>query len=96
MLEEAYDALDHLERFLQGSEFLVGNSLTLADLAVSPTIQNLRIWLTLDATKYGRILAWFDRVEKSFPGFKEMSEPHLEGFAKDHAAKFASIKKQVE
>lgn len=92
--EAAYGALDHLERYLVDDEFLVGNSLTLADLTVAPTVTNLQIWLPIDATKYTRILAWLDRVRVAFPEFEQLNQPFLDELAIVHSAKLAANQKQ--
>lgn len=93
MIETAYSAFDHLERYLEADQFLVGDSLTLADMAVGTTVTNFLIWLPLDAAKYVRTFAWLERVAKAFPKFKEMDEPFVNEFAEVFKAKLLENQK---
>lgn len=74
-ITEAYSLLD---RFLENSIYLVGDSLTLADLTCITTVTQLEIVLPIDNDKYKNIRPWIHRLER-LPYFTELnSEPMIE------------------
>jgi len=68
--QAAIDALDALERGLDGRAFLVGESYTIADLALYG-YTHLAPEAGVDLARYPEIRAWLGRVEKQ-PGFVPM------------------------
>lgn len=72
------EAFDHVERFLQDGRFLVGDTLTLADLAMSTTITNILEWAPLeDGPRYQRITAWLKRIDAELPYYAELNAPKV-------------------
>lgn len=93
LITDAHAAIDQLEKYLESGDFLVGNSLTLADLAVSTTITNLRVWAPFADTKYPRIEKWLKRVEHKFPAYTELNTAFIAPFAKFFNARLAYNKR---
>ena len=61
--EELPKLLAYLERAIPASGFLVGDRLTLADLAVASPLMNLRHCGTcIDAAAYPKIAAWSEAI----------------------------------
>lgn len=94
VVEKAYEAMDIVERFLEKDDFLVGNTLTLADLTLITTVNNLQIWLPLDTKRFKRTLAWIDRVKTEFPWFDELNKAYLEVYTKQIQDKLSANKMQ--
>ncbi|KAL1396326.1 hypothetical protein pipiens_010599 [Culex pipiens pipiens] len=51
------------------SDYIVGNSLTLADLSCVASIASINALFPIDATKYPKLAAWYARVAES-PSYK--------------------------
>lgn len=62
------------ELFLKGSEFLVGNTFTLADIVLFPQLAYL-VRLHFDLSKYRALSGYYERL-KERPCFKETWPPH--------------------
>lgn len=74
-LQEAYDLT---EKFLETDQYMVGNRLTLADLACVTTITQIdRSFLPLDNDKYPKIRAWLDRLAE-LPYFYDLNTKVLD------------------
>ncbi|XP_053690781.1 glutathione S-transferase 1-like [Sabethes cyaneus] len=78
-----YDAYDLLEGMLQ-SDYLVGDSLTLADISCSTSLTTLNLLFPVDADKCPKLVAYLKRLEQNLPNHKEfnlerskLSEAHL-------------------
>lgn len=56
------ESLDFLEGFLQNDDYLVGNKLSVADLANVTTAVTILKILQIDEAKYPKMLAWIDRI----------------------------------
>lgn len=72
-VETIYKAYDVLEAFLATDPFLVGSSLTIADVSASITLPFLDVFAPILTDKYPKILAWLDRVKKTIPFFEEIN-----------------------
>ncbi|KAJ8919165.1 hypothetical protein NQ315_012151 [Exocentrus adspersus] len=75
-VEHANKALAFLDTFLEKSEFVAGDHLTLADLALVVQISNLGV-LKHDISPYKNINRWYAKVKVTAPGYKEANEDHL-------------------
>ncbi|XP_031621228.1 glutathione S-transferase 1-1-like [Contarinia nasturtii] len=62
-----------LEAFLASDPFLVGNTLTIADICAASNVLPLQIFAPLETEKHRNILAWLSRVSKTIPFFDEMN-----------------------
>nr|QYA72012.1 glutathione S-transferase [Anoplophora glabripennis] len=76
-LKKANESLEFLDTFLNDSEFVAGDHLTLADLSLVVQISNLEV-LKHDLSPYKNIRRWYDKVKVTAPGYKEANEDHLE------------------
>lgn len=79
--EELPPILDYLERTLPENGWLVGNQLTLADIAVATAFANFRhLGMTIDAERYPKVAAFADRMlaRPSFAGWVEREAAFLE------------------
>ncbi|XP_053677664.1 glutathione S-transferase 1-like [Anopheles nili] len=56
-----------------GTDYLVGNSLTLADISVSTSLSTLNVLFPADATKHPKVLAYLKRLEQTMPNYKEIN-----------------------
>nr|APX61033.1 putative glutathione S-transferase epsilon class member 5 [Leptinotarsa decemlineata] len=57
---EAYGAL---EQFLQGSKYVAGDDMTIADFSIWTTITNSSDYLPVEEIKYPNITSWLKRME---------------------------------
>lgn len=79
--EELPPILDYLERTIPESGWLVGESITLADIAVATAFANFRhLGMTVDPGRYPKVAAFADRMlsRPSFAGWVEREAAFLE------------------
>lgn len=72
-IDNIYTAYDVLETFLATDPFLVGESLTIADICASITVPFLDVFAPIQAAKYPKILDWMERVKNITPFFEEIN-----------------------
>lgn len=70
VLEEVDKAYGFMEKFLEADVYLVGDSLTVADLACGASISSLFELVPADPEKYPNLHAWFKRI-KGLPYYEE-------------------------
>lgn len=68
----ANDALKVLDETLSKSSFLVGNEVTMADVAVYGDVAYAEE-AAIDLAPYSNVKAWMGRIEK-LPGFKKYAD----------------------
>lgn len=71
-LNAIHGAYDLLEATLQ-SDYLVGNSLTLADVSCSTSLSTLHALFPIDAGKCPKLVAYLQRLEQNMPNYKEFN-----------------------
>lgn len=79
--EELPPILDYLERTIPESGWLVGEGITLADIAVATAFANFRhLGMTMDGARYPKVAAFADRMlaRPSFAGWVEREAAFLE------------------
>lgn len=79
-VELIYNAYDILEAFLATDPFLVGNSLTIADISVANSVLPLEFYAPLQTDKHPKILAWLDRIRQTIPIFDEINAKPIQEF----------------
>lgn len=79
VIDALYAAFDLLETFLQHDDYLVGNSVTVADLCCVATAHSSLAILDLDNGKYPKVLAWIDRLF-ALSYVKEVNGHSAQGF----------------
>lgn len=72
-IDYIYKSLDTLEAFLTSDPFLVGNTLTIADISVAVTVLQQEVFAPLTADKHSKIMAWLKRVRGAAPAFDEIN-----------------------
>lgn len=87
--DAVFTALDFLEIFLEKDDYLVGNSITIADICCVATVSTVKAVLGLDADRYPKTNAWIERLEQlpyinEYNGkinarFREFFDSKLEG-----------------
>lgn len=68
-LEAISSAFDTLETFLSDAQYLVGDSLTIADICVLANVTTLHLHVPLDPEMHGNILAWIERLSAELPSY---------------------------
>jgi glutathione S-transferase len=79
--EELPPILDYLERTIPDSGWLVGEGISLADIAVATAFANFRhLGMTIDDSRYPKVAAFADRMlaRPSFAGWVERETAFLE------------------
>lgn len=79
-VDSIYAAYDILEIFLASDLFLVGSSLTLADISVSATVILLETYAPLQSDKHSKILAWLKRLSQTISFFDEINTKYANEF----------------
>ncbi|EDW91643.2 LOW QUALITY PROTEIN: uncharacterized protein Dyak_GE11955 [Drosophila yakuba] len=78
-LDSIHRGLKLLETFLHNSSYLVGDSLTLADLLSGPTVSALRAAVDIEPVEYPKVSAWLDRLNQ-IPFYKAINEEAVQGY----------------
>jgi len=78
-LDTVHRGLKLLETFLASDPYLVGDSLTLADLVSGPTVSALRAAVDIEPSEYPKVTAWLDRLNQ-IPYYKEINEGPVQGY----------------
>lgn len=73
LLEEAKEGLEIFDKLLEGKQWLVGDSYTIADICCVSTVSSMTVLLQLN--EYPNVQAWLKRCEKHLPGYGKYNEP---------------------
>lgn len=79
-MDEFLQAYRTIELLLTGTLYLVGNTVTLADLSLWPQIESLVQLIPIDGKKFPKFVIWLDRM-RTLP----TAEMNRQG-AEDHVA----------
>lgn len=60
---EVYEAFDFLEIFLANSKYLVGNTMTVADISCITTVSSL-LFAPINPIKYPKLNEWIKRMKQ--------------------------------
>ncbi|XP_044270681.1 glutathione S-transferase 1-like [Tribolium madens] len=72
------ESFDVLEKFIEDSEWMAGNSLTIADYSLVSSIASVNNVIPIDPEKYPKLIAWFQRC-KSLPEYEVTRKGQEEG-----------------
>lgn len=78
IVADGYEAYDHLEAFLANDDYLVGDELSLADLACITSVSQMEIFAPIDSDKYPRLSGWMQRLDSQLPYLKEINGVNLQ------------------
>lgn len=95
VIDSFYEAYDILEKFLKDGPYLVGDSLTIADLCTIPTVTSIVYHAPIDPNKYPKITEWIARVSE-LPYYEELSGQYVEQLATFLEEKKAAHKLQAK
>lgn len=71
-------AMQFLNAFLEGNEYLTGAQLTLADIAVLSSVATAVVALDYKLTPYPNVEKWFKMLQSTVPYYKEIMEENCE------------------
>lgn len=63
-IDALHAALELLETFLKDDKYLVGNSLTVADLCCLVTVVSFELHFPIESEKYPKVHAWIERLKE--------------------------------
>lgn len=75
-LKEIQEAYNIMETYLKNSEYLVGDTLTIADLSCVASVSTCTIITPISAEKHPKLIKWYNKL-KSLPYYKEANEEGL-------------------
>ncbi|XP_060649079.1 glutathione S-transferase D4-like [Drosophila nasuta] len=71
LFKKVEEALNFLDTFLDGKQYVAGDSHTVADIVILSTISSFKAF-GLDISKYNNIVKWYERGTKRAPGWNEV------------------------
>lgn len=77
LLANANEAYAFMESFLTAERYLVGDTITVADLSASTHVTQLNALVPIDAGKYPKLTAWLHTIDEELPYFEEENTHHL-------------------
>lgn len=76
-LDEAYGFLD---KFLEGSTWVAGNNITIADMTVAATVSTAADSVGYDISPYPHVVKWFAKAKTSLTGYDEANQKGVDAF----------------
>lgn len=76
--EKANTIYGLLEKFLEGRKWIAGDSITLADFSLVPTVSSYNLFVPIDAGSYPKLTAWLDSAKESFLNYDDINVKGLE------------------
>jgi len=86
-----HDALSYVDKFLEGSRWVAGSSMTIADFAYVTPVYSM-VTLGLDLSAYKNVTAWLARCKAEMPGYEEVNEPGAEALANEVCSRLEGSK----
>merc|ERR1711915_32582 len=80
-LEKLQEALGWLNGFLEGDDYAVGNSVTVADHTLVASVSTFEA-AGIDLSKHPNVLAWLSRCKANMPGYKQANDQGAQEFGK--------------
>ncbi|XP_037728773.1 glutathione S-transferase D2 isoform X1 [Drosophila subpulchrella] len=69
-LKRIETAFGFLDTFLEGQEYVAGDSLTVADIAILANVSTFEV-IEFDFSKYSNVVRWYANAKKVTPGWDE-------------------------
>jgi len=69
-LTKIQDAFKFLDTFLEGQDYVAGNTLTVADLSLVATVSTFEV-MKFDMSPYKNVTKWYAKVKATAPGYEE-------------------------
>ncbi|KAL7727382.1 hypothetical protein ACLKA6_003040 [Drosophila palustris] len=70
LFKKVESALDFLNTFLEGNQYVAGDSFTVADIAILATVSTF-VAVNMDISKYTNVAKWYENGSKVAPGWDE-------------------------
>ncbi|XP_046616187.1 uncharacterized protein LOC124303241 [Neodiprion virginianus] len=77
--EKIDQALEFLDKFLEGQKYAAGKSLTIADLALAVTVSNFEV-MNLDLSKFKNVVRWLATIKSEAPKYEETNGAGAKAF----------------
>ncbi|XP_015522786.2 uncharacterized protein LOC107226476 [Neodiprion lecontei] len=77
--EKIDQALEFLDKFLEGQKYAAGKTLTIADLALAVTVSNFEV-MNLDLSKFKNVVRWLATIESEAPKYEETNGAGAKAF----------------
>jgi glutathione S-transferase len=75
-----FTSLSRLEQFLTKSRYVSGDTLTVADISIIPTITLLDVAVKLDFSRFPNIIRWMQTMQSELPYFDEFNSFVMQPF----------------
>lgn len=75
-LQKVEEAFEFLNTFLEGSTYVAGDSLTIADISLASTVSTAEPF-GFNVTKYPNIVRWIEKCKQTIPGY-DLNEAGVE------------------
>ncbi|XP_063242982.1 glutathione S-transferase 1-1-like [Bacillus rossius redtenbacheri] len=73
------EAVQFLDKFLEGEKWVAGPSLTIADISIAVTLSSAEVLgFEVSARKYPNVARWYASAKTSIPGYQELNTPGLQ------------------
>lgn len=72
-------AFDFLNKFLEGENYVAGNHLTIADLALIATVSNFEV-MNYDVAQYKNVARWAAKIKSEAPKYNEINGEGAKAF----------------
>jgi glutathione S-transferase len=67
-------ALEILNVYLEGNQFVCGDQPTIADISILASITAYEVVKSIDLSKYANVAEWFTKCKEIIPGYQELKD----------------------
>nr|CAD7423568.1 unnamed protein product [Timema monikensis] len=77
-LAKLEEAVQFLDKFLEGQQWVAGSNLTIADISIAVTLSSAEVLgYSVNPSKYPNVSRWLIKAKKTIPGYAELNGPGL-------------------
>nr|CAD7451513.1 unnamed protein product [Timema bartmani] len=77
-LAKLEEAVQFLDKFLEGQQWVAGSNLTIADISIVVTLSSAEVLgYSVNPSKYPNVSRWLIKAKKTIPGYAELNGPGL-------------------